>query len=139
MELLLNLCWLMLALPAYWLWQHGRQSREISGRSGSGRCILVLGCMLVLLFPVVSATDDLHVMRPEMEETGLSKRTIKNASHGRAVGPHVVTVAAAADNSAWSLPVLRLNGLILPPPLRKVSLASLTSQADRAPPAYLRD
>jgi hypothetical protein len=93
--------------------------------------------MLVLLFPVVSATDDLHVMRPEMEETGLSKRTIKNASHGRAIGLHLLTIAVAVANSAWSLPVLRLNGLILPPLLRKVSLASLTAQASRAPPAYL--
>jgi hypothetical protein len=36
--------------------------------------------MLVILFPVVSATDDLCAMRTEMEESPASKRTIRQAS-----------------------------------------------------------
>ncbi len=34
----------------------------------------------MLLFPVVSATDDLHTMRPEMEESTSSKRAAKPAA-----------------------------------------------------------
>src|SRR5215471_20706263 len=106
MELLLNLCWLMLVLPAYWVWQKARQSGEDVERFGSPRCLLVLACALVLLFPVVSATDDLHVMRPEMEEPGQSKRTIKNAVPGRSVAaPHpVLSSSPAAAMSSWSGP-----------------------------------
>ena len=79
MELLLNLAWLLLALPAYWLWRVSRTApagRKISSR----QCLLALGCMLVILFPVVSATDDLCAMRTEMEESPASKRTIRQAS-----------------------------------------------------------
>ena len=78
MELLLNLAWLLLALPAYWLW---RDRRGIGlGRRSSLQCLLSLACMLVILFPVISATDDLHVMRSEMEESPLSKRSISQKS-----------------------------------------------------------
>jgi hypothetical protein len=79
MELLLNLAWLMLALPAVWLWQESRSAR-LSGRFHSLHCVLVLLCALVLLFPVISATDDLHAMRPEIEESGPSKRVARLSS-----------------------------------------------------------
>lgn len=76
MELLLNLTWLLLALPAYWLWRRRWTSRKAS----SLQCLLALGSVLVILFPVISATDDLHAMRAEMEETPISKRTLRQAS-----------------------------------------------------------
>ena len=41
--------------------------------------LLALGCALVLLFPVISATDDLHAMRAEMEESATSKRAVPQA------------------------------------------------------------
>jgi hypothetical protein len=62
MELLLNLAWLLLALPAYWLWR-GSRTAHASRKFTSLQCLLALGCMLVVLFPVVSATDDLRAMR----------------------------------------------------------------------------
>ena len=74
MELLLNLAWLLLALPAYWLW---RDSRCVHGRRfASIQILLTLGCMLVILFPVISASDDLVAMRSEMEESSSSKRSV---------------------------------------------------------------
>ena len=79
MELFLNVLWLMLALPAVWLWHHV-PARLGNRRVGAGRTLLLLGCVLVLLFPVVSATDDLHAMRQEMEESTLSKRTVRPAA-----------------------------------------------------------
>jgi hypothetical protein len=80
MELLLNLVWLALALPAIWIWRnepaHVRHARGYSRLRSS----LLLICVLTLLFPVVSATDDLHPMRTEMEESSPFKRTVKQAS-----------------------------------------------------------
>lgn len=78
MELLLNLVWLLLALPAYWLWRHALRSRE-GRRSSSLQCMLALACVLVVLFPVISATDDLHAMRAEIEESPASKRNLRQA------------------------------------------------------------
>jgi hypothetical protein len=77
MELLLNLVWVLLALPAYWLWR--RSAGSTVSRLGPLQCLLALGCAVVLLFPVISATDDLHAMRAEMEESASSKRTVRQA------------------------------------------------------------
>jgi len=77
MELLLNLVWVLLALPAYWLWR--RSTGSTVRRPSPLQCLLVLGCALVLLFPVISATDDLHAMRAEMEESASSERAVRQA------------------------------------------------------------
>jgi hypothetical protein len=79
MELLLNLTWLLLALPAYWLWRRSFHTRAL-GKLGSLQCLLALACLLVLLFPVISATDDLHVMRTEMEESSPGKRSARQVA-----------------------------------------------------------
>jgi hypothetical protein len=80
MELLLNLIWLLLALPAFWLW-HIAEDRP--GPSKQSRCCwLTLACILILLFPVVSATDDLQAMRPEMEEAR-SQDALGNPHHAK--------------------------------------------------------
>lgn len=92
MELFLNLCWLSLLLPAYLLW---RQRIFSNGSSNPARgplapplvFICVLGCGLVLLFPVISASDDLHAMRPEMEE---SERTFRHTTHCASIS-HALT------------------------------------------------
>src|SRR5215467_8116821 len=81
MELLLNLSWLLLAMPAYWLW---RASTRRSGRFSALQSVFALSCALVILFPVVSATDDLRVMRAEMEESPTSKRSVCQASGAKA-------------------------------------------------------
>src|ERR1700733_7240657 len=75
MELLLNLAWMFLALPAFWLWRRGGDAR-VARRVTALQCLLALGSAGVLLFPVISATDDLHAMRAEMEESATNKRTV---------------------------------------------------------------
>ena len=79
MELLLNLTWLLFALPAYWLWR-GARSAPAGRKFNSLQCLLTLGCLLVILFPVISATDDLCAMQTETEESPASKRTIRQIS-----------------------------------------------------------
>src|ERR1700731_2034542 len=76
MELFLNLCWLSLLPPCYLLWRR----RTSSDRPAAPPLVFIcaLGCALILLFPVISASDDLHAMRSEMEE---SKRASRHASH----------------------------------------------------------
>jgi len=82
MELLLNIVWLALALPAVWMWQRIPARAQHQQWFACCRPFLLLGCALVLLFPVVSATDDLHAMRPEMEESS-SKRMLKQSAGTR--------------------------------------------------------
>lgn len=80
MELLLNLAWLLLAVPAYLLWR-STETHHDRRKFTTLQCLLALGGMLVLLFPVVSATDDMRTVRAEMEESHGSKRAIGHA-HG---------------------------------------------------------
>lgn len=104
MELLLNLVWVLLALPAYWLWRQDTGARAVR-RVSSVQCLLALGCALVLLFPVISASDDLHVMRAEMEESA-SKRTIRQAAGDKASAwtNRLQSPPAAVTSTDW-LPV----------------------------------
>lgn len=83
MELLLNLAWLLLALPAFWLWRASRGAAA-GRRLTTLQCLLSLGCVLVVLFPVISATDDLRAMRAEMEESPSTKRHVCQKSAEKA-------------------------------------------------------
>src|SRR5579864_4929423 len=80
MELLLNLLWLLLVIPAFWIWR--RQDRSL----GSLRCLLVLTCGVVVLFPVVSANDDVQAMQPEMVESSPLKSALKQRTIEKACG-----------------------------------------------------
>jgi len=85
MELSLNLAWLLLGLPAYWLWRRSAEAR-VARRFSALQALLALGCVLVLLFPVISASDDLHVMRAEMEDSSISKRTVRHTGSDKSSG-----------------------------------------------------
>ena len=77
MELFLNFVWVLLFLPAAWMWRRSR------GGPDSTRCFWTLACALVLLFPVISATDDLHAAPQAMEESSSSKRSLKHGNLAR--------------------------------------------------------
>jgi hypothetical protein len=79
MELLLNLLWLALALPAVLIWRRQPALPWSSGKQARFRPLVLLGCLLALLFPVVSASDDLHPISAEIEESGSFKRSVKQS------------------------------------------------------------
>lgn len=80
MELLLNLLWLALVLPAVLIWRRQWACSRSFWHPCSFRATVLLGCLLVLLFPVVSATDDLHPIPNLIEESNPSKRAVKQAA-----------------------------------------------------------
>jgi hypothetical protein len=94
MELLLNLCWLLLIGPALYCWMHRRD------QSASTRYLIALACLLALLFPIISATDDLHVMRQEMEDSVLGKRTLKQVGIEKRGAPEFFAGPPARVTSA---------------------------------------
>ena len=134
MELFLNLVWLLLAMPAYCLWRKARRGPSVDGHS-SLQYLLALGCALVLLFPVVSATDDLHAMRPEMEDSskrGIRQTVSDKSSNGQSRW-HASPAAAASvsvfvpTNRPWL--ELRVPDLVFAATLFKV-------HTGRAPPVF---
>jgi len=135
MELLLNCLWLMLALPAIWLWRRAPHSCHESREFNSGRCLIALACLLILLFPVISATDDLHAARAEMEESNSSKRALKQSAGEKGVRIHYST----SPPQLLSLLFARPNDEMFAGPVIQNDLAPepgpLGIQPGRAPPS----
>jgi hypothetical protein len=72
MELVLNLIWISLALLSLLGFLRSRRRSSYLTRIPHRKSLLALACGAVLLFPVVSASDDLHPTQAVMEEA--SKR-----------------------------------------------------------------
>jgi NADH:ubiquinone oxidoreductase subunit 6 (subunit J) len=68
MELLLNLVWLALALLSFFAFVRKRKLSSVRSQCPYGTALLALACALVLLFPVVSASDDLHPTQAVLED-----------------------------------------------------------------------
>ncbi len=133
MELLLNLAWLLLAIPAYGLWRNSIPAGRKHGIT-SLQCLLALGCALVLLFPVISATDDLHAMRAEMEESSPSKRSVRLANSDRNSIPHTQSPPALLTGIGGFFTIAEF-GAPLSRNFSFVPSAQLPLSAGRAPPA----
>jgi len=137
MELFLNLLWLLLAVPAVWVW-HTARCRHVGSAWQSRQCVLVLGCLLTMLFPVVSASDDLQAMRPEIEESA-NRTGLRNSSHGKCSSlPDGVSgnFALSATRSAVSPDQSVWLDLLSPSVLRPAAVL-VPTRAGRAPPLSL--
>ncbi len=133
MELLLNLAWLLLALPAYWLWR-GARGRRLGRRLTSVQCLFALGCLLVILFPVISATDDLRAMRAELEESPSSERSLRQA------GDHKVSTPSGHSQPSMAsagipVPLFDVAWLQAPAVQLFQSAVPAIHRSSRAPPA----
>jgi hypothetical protein len=85
MELALNLIWFIIAAASYVLLVRHLASRSAERARGPSRfrCVVALGCLLAILFPVISLTDDLHDMQATMEESLSSSFIIKRCGVNR--------------------------------------------------------
>jgi hypothetical protein len=103
-ENLLNFCWLLLALAALAAWL-----RLAAHRRRAGLGLIALLCILALMFPVISATDDLHPAAQAIEDS--SRRTQRGLSaihwfathinHGIAPAPLVAPALAVQPVIVW--------------------------------------
>lgn len=77
MENLLNIAWLVLSLAAGWLWL--RRWRDVS-RYSFPLQLGTLTCALIILFPVISANDDLYLQQIALETSENQKRSCVEVS-----------------------------------------------------------
>ena len=135
MELLLNLLWFVLTLLTLGLWW--RRAGAAWGSHYIDRLpkLALLACVLVLLFPVVSATDDLHPLRPEMEECNSSKRLKQVAGGKSSCALSTAGALPAHLTASFSIfPLKDVRGQILIEQVLAPTPAQLWTDACRAPP-----
>jgi 4-amino-4-deoxy-L-arabinose transferase-like glycosyltransferase len=101
MELLLNLIWIALAIGSFVVFMRRQRQLSHDGSLYWGP-LLALACVLLLLFPVISASDDLHPTQALMEEA--TKRVQHVASP-----PHL----SSGNSAPPMLAMLPLLGLLL--------------------------
>ncbi len=94
MEVLLNALWLLASVGGVAWAMRGRRS-HLNTRQSHRFSLLAVCCVLVLLFPVISVTDDLHGAPSAIEDVGLKK--LKSASDAdgnnlRVLHPDFLTV-----------------------------------------------
>jgi hypothetical protein len=106
MELFLNTVWLLLALAtlAFWACQRPAQRNERS----LGQGLIVLGCVLTLLFPVISMTDDLHAQQVAMEDaSATTKKLVKAGERAKALLNErqlpAVLLLPSPENALWHI------------------------------------
>ena len=135
MELLLNLLWAALTLLGLGLGWRRRVFARTPGQCDRVPGLVVLSCALILLFPIVSATDDLHAIQPAMEESSSAGR-IKQATHDRSA----CDANAGGTCLAWSsslsplLCSVEIRFLVMPDPLAVPNPVQLAKEFGRAPP-----
>lgn len=113
LELFTNLLWVLLGIPAWFLWRRER-GNPASGRwfQAAGPAV-VLGAALVLLFPFVSATDDIHAIGSELEEsTSTIRRSVVDGRHGRALTGGNHAFLAHRAHAALHQPSLNVIGMV---------------------------
>jgi hypothetical protein len=102
MELSLNLVWLLLAVASFTFVWRGGDHRRLAWHSW--RRILSLACALVIFFPVISLTDDLHAAQVIMEDSNPAKRLSKSSG----------APGASANSDRSSLPFTVIAAGLLP-------------------------
>lgn len=103
MELLLNLAWLLVAIVAVTLWL-SQSRRRPSGIISLCLQSVALLCALAVLFPPISATDDLHATQLAVEASDVARKVLRSMN--------TVSSSGAVD---WAhvLPALLLMALLV--------------------------
>jgi hypothetical protein len=88
-EIVLNAVWFILAVASFALLFRSFANRSAEHSRGPSRlqCVIALGCILAILFPVISLTDDLHDMQVAVEDPSSSGVTVKKIGVNRHVTP----------------------------------------------------
>ncbi len=138
MEVLLNAFWLLVAIGAFLFWRPEKYRNTPTAHDRNTTFgVLALACALVLLFPVISLTDDLNAEQIPLED---SSRTVMKArslaQEGLRVGKSLfMALATTVPSSADPLHVLSGSAVLVE--IRFRCLAPISAHDGRAPPFHV--
>jgi len=136
MELLLNTIWLLVAIEAFLFWRPARYKGTPTVRDHNNSFgILALACALVLLFPVISLTDDLHAEQAAMEDSSRTVVKARNMLQG-CLRPGNSSYVAAVTHPPYSAAALYLfSGSVILVETRVLCLTLISAHLGRSPPS----
>jgi hypothetical protein len=137
MELFLNLLWFALSLAALWIWRSRWVSEAAFSHSDPWRQWTAFSCAAVLMFFVVSLSDDLRAEYPLFDESSTSRRPSANidAQHGALSSPTHGPASALAILPAFAAPFVPvISALDVPPAPAHASSVLLRLSSGRSPP-----
>lgn len=97
-EIVLNFAWLLIAFAI--------SAAFLPRNRGRIAAVVAVSCLIALLFPIVSISDDLSPVRDAVEECGGVRRCLLSAGSCAATGVHQVGPLLAVAASASTLPIL---------------------------------
>ncbi len=133
MEVFLNSIWLVVAISAFLFWQ---TEREPERREHNRRYrFLALACALVLLFPVISLTDDLHAEQAAMEDSSRSVMKAWNRVQGCLRAGRSSFLAAVTHAPYSAAPRHLFLGTVVLVETRVLCLTLISPHEGRSPPS----
>jgi hypothetical protein len=141
MELALNLLWVCVALFGCALLHSNlsRASEHPAGRTSNRQKIIAMGCALIILFFVISMTDDLHDQEIFVEESkflrviGANGSPSLAAAHSTVARPFLLFFSFSLSSFAFALPSMRR--LLEPVEVSLTAAIDCDLLSGRAPPA----
>jgi lysylphosphatidylglycerol synthetase-like protein (DUF2156 family) len=140
MELALNLAWFIIAVASYALLVRHLANLGAGHACGPSRChcIVALSCVLAILFPVISLTDDLHEMQAAVEEPSSSCVVMKRCGVNHPLAPisssHQLPYIVSSTRTDVSWVVF---GNIVIQRMAHPSLGLSLTTFGRAPPSFV--
>ncbi len=129
MELLLNAVWLLVGIAAVGFWLVRARGAVHRGR-GAATGLIVLCCVLALIFPVISMSDDLHAQQVAVEDSSITCKKMASATAATVLDhAPAATTLSCAQNPLWQvLGVVEVDNLAAMP------FVTLLHISGRAPP-----
>jgi hypothetical protein len=143
MELALNFIWACVALFGCALLRSNlsRASGHQAGRTSNRQKIIAMGCALIILFFVISMTDDLHDQEIFAEESKSLRVMAGNnspsltAAHSMGVRSFLLFFGHPSSSFSFALPAMKR--LLEPQETKFTAAIDCDQLSGRAPPAFL--
>lgn len=128
MEIVLNLVWILLAVVLVRLWLHYAPRNGVSLRTQ----VAALAMLIVILFPVISVTDDLQIAQNPAELDCCARR-----NHAVSCSHSIHPMAASISQPVYAEPSFGFLGFVGPLgfPVPTVDNPALAPIQNRPPPA----
>jgi hypothetical protein len=140
METILNLIWLAITLAAIWLWRFRWTVSRQNPRHSKRMEAVAMVCVLALLFPVISLTDDLHPEILVMDAASGKRNACLLATNAPHVGASTI-----GSRAHWALGIIPRPSASVGSAVEEILLlsklndpvSSARTSRGRAPPSLL--